>query len=89
MKPEDLESMDMNPRGEETYPATFTANGVTYENVKIRYRGQWARTWPKKPLKIFFNDEKLFEGQQRLNLNSSFLVPNSTGKSARPNDQSQ
>lgn len=75
MKAEDLEMMDMNPRGEEMYPATFTANGVTYENVKIRYRGQWARTWPKKPLKIFFNEDKQFEGQRRLNLNSSFRDP--------------
>jgi spore coat protein H len=75
MKASDLELMDMNPRGEEMYPATFTANGVRYENVKIRYRGQWARTWPKKPLKIFFNEDKPFEGQRRLNLNSSFRDP--------------
>lgn len=75
MQPEDLQMMDMNPRGEELYPATFTANGVTYENVKIRYRGQWARTWPKKPLKIFFNKDKPFDGQVRLNLNSSFRDP--------------
>lgn len=75
MKPEDLQMMDNDPRGEELYPATFTANGVIYENVKIRYRGQWARTWPKKPLKIFFNEDKLFEGQKRLNLNSSFRDP--------------
>ena len=75
MKASDLELMDMNPRAEEMYPATFTANGVVYENVKIRYRGQWARTWPKKPLKIFFNEDKPFEGQKRLNLNSSFRDP--------------
>jgi spore coat protein H len=75
MNPGDLQSMDVNPRGDETYPATFMANGVTYENVKIRYRGQWARTWPKKPLKIFFNEDQLFEGQKRLNLNSSFRDP--------------
>src|SRR5688500_16637165 len=75
MKASDLELMDMNPRAEEMYPATFTANGTVYENVKIRYRGQWARTWPKKPLKIFFNEDKPFEGQKRLNLNSSFRDP--------------
>src|SRR5688500_16477122 len=73
--PEHLQQMDMNPRGEEVYPATFTANGVTYENVKIRYRGQWGRTWPKKPMKIFFNDDRQFEDQKRLNLNSSFRDP--------------
>ncbi|HEX7859205.1 MAG TPA: CotH kinase family protein [Verrucomicrobiae bacterium] len=73
--PAHIEQMDMNPRGEQTYPATFTANGVAYENVKIRYRGQWGRTWPKKPLKIFFNDDKQFDDQKRLNLNSSFRDP--------------
>jgi spore coat protein H len=75
MNPEDLRMMDMNPRSDESYPANFTGNGVTYENVKIRYRGQWARTWPKKPIKIFFNEDKMFEGQRRLNLNSSFRDP--------------
>ena len=75
MRPEDLEMMDNNPRGEELFPATFKTKGEVYENVKIRYRGQWARTWPKKPLKIFFNDDKPFEGQKRLNLNSSFRDP--------------
>ena len=74
MKPEDLEQMDNDPRGETLYPATLTADGVVYD-VKIRYRGQWARTWPKKPLKIFFNKDKPFQGQRRLNLNSSFRDP--------------
>ena len=43
-----------------------------HKDAKIRYRGQWARTWPKKPLKIFFSDEQPFDGQKRLNLNSGF-----------------
>ena len=73
--PQDLMRMDQNPRGEELYPVAFKANGVVYKDAKMRYRGQWARTWPKKPLKIFFSDEQLFEGQKRLNLNSSFRDP--------------
>lgn len=75
MKPEALEAMEGNPYGEELHPATFVANGEVYANVKIRFRGAWARTWPKKPLKIFFNEDKLFQGQKRLNLNSSFRDP--------------
>ena len=75
MDPQHLEAIDMNPYGEELHPATFTANGVVYESVKIRYRGAWARTWPKKPLKIFFNDDKPFHGQKRLNLNSGWRDP--------------
>jgi spore coat protein H len=75
MDPQHLEAMDMNPYGEESYPATFTANGTVYENVKIRYRGAWGRTWPKKPMKIFFNEDKMFNGQRRLNLNSGWRDP--------------
>src|SRR5688500_6700750 len=75
MSPDDLARMDSDPRGETLYPATFAAYGVVYDNVRIRYRGQWARTWPKKPLKIFFNKDKPFQGQRRLNLNSSFRDP--------------
>jgi spore coat protein H len=75
MKPEHLEAMDLNPYGEELYPARFTAEGVTYDNVKIRYRGAWARTWPKKPLKIFFDENKTFKGQRRVNLNSGWRDP--------------
>jgi spore coat protein H len=75
MNAEDLAVMDENAFGEDLHPATFIADGVTYEHVKIRYRGAWARTWPKKPLKIFLSEDKPFKGQRRLNLNSSFRDP--------------
>src|SRR5438046_1798290 len=45
MKPEDLAAIDENAYGKNLYPATFIADGVVYENVKIRYRGAWARSW--------------------------------------------
>src|SRR5438445_324666 len=51
------------------------ANGQVYDRVLVRYRGQWARSWPKKPLKIFFNHDKLFEGHHCLNLNSGWRDP--------------
>jgi spore coat protein H len=75
MAPQHLEAMDMNPYAPDLYPATFTVGGVVYENVKIRYRGAWGRTWPKKPLKIFFDENKTFNGQRRLNLNSGWRDP--------------
>ena len=75
MNPQHLEMMDMNPYAQELYPATFTASGLVYENAKIRYRGAWGRTWPKKPLKIFFDENKTFNGQRRLNLNSGWRDP--------------
>src|SRR5262245_13357438 len=55
-KRESLAAMDRNPYGPELYPATFSFEGQSYD-VKIRYRGAWARSWPKKPLKIFFEDK--------------------------------
>jgi len=58
-----------------TYPATFLAGGEIYENARVRYRGAWARGWPKKPLKIFFDKEKEFRGLRCLNLNSGWRDP--------------
>ena len=43
--------------------------------MKVRLRGDWARTWPKKCLKIFFDKQTLFEGQDRINLNSGWRDP--------------
>ncbi len=74
MEPKDLAALEANPSNE-THPATFIANGTNYPNVRIRFRGQWARTWPKKPLKIFFEDAKPFEGQGTINLNSGWRDP--------------
>jgi spore coat protein H len=72
---EDLRKLDRSPRSNETFPATFVANGEVYEGVRVRYRGDWARTWPKKALKIFFKRDQLFEGQECLNLNSAWRDP--------------
>jgi hypothetical protein len=35
-------------------PAAFYYNGVLYDNIAIRIRGQSSRTWPKKHWKFFF-----------------------------------
>lgn len=72
IEPKAFASLDANPASNETQPASFIADGVTYENVRVRYRGDWARSWPKKPFKIRFNDDKLFQGRHSLNLNSAW-----------------
>jgi spore coat protein H len=72
MEPRDLAKLDADPSSNETHPATFIADGVTYEKVHVRYRGDWARSWPKKPLKIFFNEDKPFQGHHSVNLNSAW-----------------
>ncbi len=75
MEPRDLARLEQNPFSNDTYPATFISSGVVYEGVKVRFRGQWARTWPKKPLKILFDHDKMFDGQRCLNLNSAWRDP--------------
>ena len=61
-------------RPDQTYPASFVANGKEYA-VKMRLRGSWARSWPKKSFKIFFEEGKEFEGNHCLNLNSAWRDP--------------
>jgi spore coat protein CotH len=73
--PGDLMHLEQSAFSNDTVPATFVANGEVYESVRVRYRGAWSRSWPKKPLKIFFNKEKPFAGEHCLNLNSEWRDP--------------
>ena len=66
-----LRDIDRNPFSNQTHPATFICGGKEYA-VKVRSRGAWARTWPKKALKIFFENGNDFEGNHCLNLNSGW-----------------
>jgi spore coat protein H len=75
MAPKDLQALEQNPHSNNLHPATLIADGEVYDQVKVRYRGAYARSWPKKPLKVFFNDTKPFQGQPRLNLNSGWRDP--------------
>jgi spore coat protein H len=75
IEPRDLMALERSAFSNQTVPGTFIANGEVYDRVRVRYRGSWARSWPKKPVKIFFNKEKPFEGQHCLNLNSEWRDP--------------
>jgi spore coat protein H len=68
------ENLQRAPRSDERRPAKFRANDEEY-SVEIRHRGDWARSWPKKPLKIFFEKDKDFEGQNVINLNPNWRDP--------------
>jgi len=74
ISPTEWTKLQRNPGSDERHPATFIAGGKEY-SVGVRYRGDWARTWPKKPLKIFFEKGKEFEGNEVLNLNSCWRDP--------------
>jgi spore coat protein H len=71
----DLTAMQQKAFSNETVPATFITEGLVHEDVRVRYRGAWARSWPKKPIKIFFGKETPFEEQRCLNLNSGWRDP--------------
>jgi len=70
-----LMRLERSGHSNEAFPATFIADGEVFDRIKVRLRGQWARTWPKKPLKILFNHDHLFHGQECLNLNSGWRDP--------------
>ena len=72
--PKDLRELERNIEGDRLRPATFTAKGKPYE-VKVRLRGSWARSWPKKSFKIFFEEGKGFEDNECLNLNTGWRDP--------------
>jgi spore coat protein H len=72
MDPADLRKLDRSPRSNESYPASFIVGGVVYQGVRVRYRGDYARSWPKKSFKIHFNSDQPFEGHTTLNLNSGW-----------------
>lgn len=67
--------LDRFPRSDDRRPAAFVADGVIYDPVGVRNRGDWARTWVKKSLKIFFDKDHPFEKQHALNLNSGWRDP--------------
>lgn len=67
--------LNASPFANETCPAVFLAEGETYDGVRLRYRGQWARSWPKKPLKVVFAKDQPFQGYGALNLNSGWRDP--------------
>jgi spore coat protein H len=71
MDSKNLRELERHADSDQTYPAKFLFEGAEH-TVRVRYRGAWARSWPKKPLKIFFEDGKEFQGNHCLNLNSAW-----------------
>lgn len=71
IEPRLLRQLEQNAGSDDTQPATFSAFGTEYK-VRVRVRGSWARSWPKKPLKIFFEEDHEFEGNRCLNLNPAW-----------------
>jgi spore coat protein H len=75
MDPKDLRVMERNASSDNTQPASLDVEGEDYGYVRVRFRGEWARSWPKKPLKIFFSRARPFQGHRSVNLNSAWRDP--------------
>ncbi len=73
--PSDLRGLAESAYTDGTRPIRFMAGGTVFEGARLRHRGQWARGWPKKPLKVFFDAEQRFHGHRSLNLNSGWRDP--------------
>jgi hypothetical protein len=57
--------------GKAWVPAIAVFDGIVYDRVKARHRGQTSLGFPKKHLKFHFGGEK-FEGLRSVNLSSSY-----------------
>jgi spore coat protein H len=53
-------------------PATFEYDGTVWPNVSIRIRGDGSRVYPKKSLKVRFNQGQYVDGRASLNLNAEW-----------------
>ena len=71
----DLQSVESGGLGNRTVPVVFRSDGHDYKGTELRVRGSWARTWPKKALKIVFDKEDRFSGHHAVNLNSGWRDP--------------
>lgn len=54
---------------------SVTYNGKTWPNVRLRLRGDTSRKYPKKSLKLKFDDQDFYNGRRTINLNAEYLDP--------------
>ena len=69
---DDYRDLLRNPQSNNFKKGTVAIGGRAYDNVGIRFRGQWARSWPKKSWKLRFNKDNYFNGRRTVNLNSAY-----------------
>ena len=65
------QSVQDQPYADTTRWATFVHESNVYP-VRVRCRGAFARGWPKKCFKVFFENSDGFRDQDRINLNSAY-----------------
>ncbi len=75
LPPDALARLEASPTSNDTVSGSLSFQGQTHDGVAVRYRGAWARTWPKKALKIIFPKDHPFADRHVLNLNSAWRDP--------------
>ncbi|MGC9328543.1 MAG: lamin tail domain-containing protein, partial [Candidatus Hinthialibacter sp.] len=68
----DLSRLNSNPQSNDMVEAAVVVDGQVYDGVRVRYRGAWARSWPKKNWKIRFNKGRYYKGWRTSNLNGEY-----------------
>jgi len=75
MQASDIRALHRRSHSNDIVPVTLVYQGKVFDYLKMRIRGAYARTWPKKAYKIFFHRDQLFRGRSRVNLNSGWRDP--------------
>lgn len=73
--PQSFEALHGRRRSNETIPVTLAHEDKVFDHLRIRLRGAFARSWPKKAYKIFFHRDHEFRDRSRINLNSGWRDP--------------
>ncbi len=73
--PDDFKAIYNDPLPDTYIPITLTLNGITWENVRMRIRGDDTRSLPKKSLKIKFDGEVFENGRDVINFNAEYEEP--------------
>lgn len=73
--PDSLKYIYDNPYEDHYIDITFEHAGKTWDGCKMRIRGDGTRMWPKKSLKIVFDNEPFETGREKINFNSEYESP--------------
>ncbi|MBN1340485.1 MAG: CotH kinase family protein [Bacteroidales bacterium] len=68
----DFENMYENYDEEIFIPVLITYEGTTWQDVRLRLRGDSSKEYPKKSLKAVFDGEPFVQGETELNFNADY-----------------
>lgn len=72
---EDFEYIYENYEEDHYIPIELETAGKVWTNVEMRIRGDDSRKYPKKSLKIKFNDDPFINGRDKINFNAEYTDP--------------